>query len=74
MSKVDNSRRIRLGLLPSNELYQGRMLRHLFSFEKNAPNDTVEDNEIIKEASKIDRYMILCFAIFTILFLVDLLS
>lgn len=74
LSKVDDSRRIRLGLLPSNELYQGRMLRHLFSFEKNNPNDTLENNEIIKKVSKIDRYMILCFAIFAILFLVDLLS
>ena len=51
LSKVDNSRRIRLGLLPSNELYQGRMLiKHWFSsFEKKNLNDTQEDNEMIKK-------------------------
>lgn len=70
LTKVDNNRRSRKGLSHTKELYQGRMLRYLFSFEKEVTDDTPVDKILLLETKKIDRIMIIC----SILLIISLLS
>lgn len=64
LTKVDNNRRIRVGLNPTKELYQGRMLRYLFSFKTEMSGDSNEEKELIKQTRNIDKYIILSVIIF----------
>ena len=70
LTKVDNNHRIRAALNPTKELYQGRILRYLFSFKKEMICDSNVEKEIIKQTRYIDNYIIL----FIVIFLLSLFS
>jgi hypothetical protein len=74
LRKVDINRRNRKKMPPHRELYQGRILRYLFLFEKIDETDTPNDIRKIQVVNLIDKIAIACFISFSIIFIYSFIT